>query len=99
MSIASKIEHLRTKPEHVRRRIAFWSSLGTSAIIFAFWLASFTSVSSNTQGAIAQAVNNVETPSQSLVASVGDFFDGIRDMIFTPKKIEYKSVEVRPGNK
>ena len=99
MSFVSRIEHLRGKPEHVRKRVAFWSSAGITAVIFMFWIASFTSVGSNTKGAMADAVSNVQTPAQNLVASVGDFFDGIRDMVFTPKKVEYKSVEVLPGKR
>ncbi len=98
MSASSYLEHLRNKPVHVRRHIALWSSLGTTAIIFAFWIASFTSVGSDATGALAKVVSNAQTPAQNLTAAVGDFFGGIRDMIFSPKKVEYKSVEVRAGN-
>jgi heme/copper-type cytochrome/quinol oxidase subunit 3 len=98
MSLISYIEHLKTKPEHVRRRFAFWSSLGTTGLIFVFWLATYNTIGSTSNAALAQQqVNRVETPNQTLTASVGHFFTDIRDMIFTPKKIEYKPIEVVPG--
>lgn len=89
---------MRAKPEHVRRRFAFWSSLGFSVIVFAFWLSSFTTMGSSAKTTVAQAVNKAGTPAQSLVASVGSFFYDIKDMIFGPKKINYATVEVSPGN-
>lgn len=98
MSLISYIEHLKTKPEHVRRRVAFWSSLGTTGLIFLFWLGTYTAVGTPKNAAIAQQqVDRAETPTQTLTASVGHFFTDIRDMIFTPKKIEYKPIEVVPG--
>jgi hypothetical protein len=96
MSVTSYIHHLRGKPEHVRRRIAFWSSLGTTGLIFMFWVASYTAIGSPTTAQLAQA-NRVETPTQTLTASVGAFFEDVRDMFFKPKKVEYKSIEVLPG--
>ena len=98
MSIETYIENLRAKPEHVRRRFALWSSFGFTAIIFLFWLASFTAIGSNAKATVAQAVEKAGTPAQSLIASVGSFFYDIKDMIFGPKKINYGTVEVSPGN-
>ncbi len=97
MSFTSHLERLREKPEHVRRRIAFWSSLGLTGLVFLFWFASITSIGSSAQGAIADAVDRAQTPAQSFVAGVGSIFGDIRN-IFTPsKKVEYKPVEVYPG--
>jgi hypothetical protein len=97
MSLVAYISHLRTKPEHVRRRIAFWSSLGTTALIFTFWLASYTTIGSSASAKLAAAQARVETPAQTLTASVGAIFGDIKEMFFSPKKVEYKSIEVLPG--
>ncbi len=99
MSLLSHIESLRAKPEHVRRSVAFWYSFGITAIIFSFWLASFSPIGYATKGVVAQAVSNAGTPAQSLIAGVGSFAGDIRDIIFGPKKITYSSVQVTPGNR
>ena len=94
MTLQAYLEHLRGKPHHVRKQIAFWSSLGITAIIFAFWLASFTG-SFNQPKSVASAVS-ASTPGQSLIAGIGSVFGDIKDFIFTPKKVVY-TVEVSPG--
>jgi hypothetical protein len=99
MSIQSYIESLRAKPEHIRKRFAFLSSLGITVIIAAFWLGSFSSFNIGSNSAVTAAIQNVKTPAQSLTASVGSFFGDIRDLIFGAKKVEYSSVEVSPGKK
>lgn len=96
MSLQTTLEKMRAKPDHVRTRIAFWSSFGITAVIFTFWLASF-SVAGTPNKAVASAVEKAGTPGQSLVASVGSFFVDIKDMIFGSKKIKYTEVEVSPG--
>ena len=96
MTIQAYIQQLRAKPEHVRRRIAFWSSFGVTAVIFAFWLASFTSTIASPQDGVSVA--NIRTPGQSLVAGVGNLFGDLKDMIFGAKKLTYSEVEVSPGN-
>ena len=40
-NIENYIADLRGKPEIVRKRIAFFSSLGFTALIFVFWMASY----------------------------------------------------------
>jgi hypothetical protein len=97
MSLASYIDHLRTKPEHVRRRIAFWTSAGTTALIFMFWIASYTALGTNARNSAAQVADRFDSPSETLTASVGAFFEDVRDMFWSPKKVEYKPVEVLPG--
>ncbi len=99
MSIQTRLEGLRAKPERVRTRIAFWSSFGITAVIFMFWLASFTSIGTPASGAIASAVDKAGAPAQSLLASVGDFFLDIKDLFLGPKKIEYAEVEVTAGER
>ncbi len=99
MNISSYIEHLKTKPEYIRRRIALWSSLGLTALVFMFWFASITTIGSSAQGAIADAVDRAESPAQSFVAGVGSIFDDIKDIFIKPKKVEYQPVQVLPGSK
>ena len=94
MTLNAYLEHLRGKPHHVRKQIAFWSSLGITAIILAFWLASF----SSSFGEPKPVASNISasTPGQSMMAAVGSVFTDIKDFIFTPKKVTY-TVEVSPG--
>ena len=99
MTLQTTLENLRAKPEHVRKRIAFWSSFGVTAVIFMFWLSAFSITSSATQGAVATAVAKTSSPGSSLIAGVGSFFTDVKDMIFGAKKITYKEVEVRAGSK
>lgn len=91
------LETLRSKPEHIRKSIAFWSAFGVTAVIFAFWIASFTAWGVSTQTSIASVVQKADTPAQSMVASVGSFFYDIKDLVFGSKKITYSTVEVSPG--
>lgn len=97
MNWNAHLENLRSKPDYVRRRIAFWSAFGITAVIFAFWSASFTVSGSDAKGAVAQAVNKVDSPATSLVASVGSFFVDIKDIMFGPRKVTYPQIEVSPG--
>ena len=99
MSFQSYLENLRAKPEHIRKRYAFSMSFGITAIIFMFWLSSFSTIRNSSTDVIASTMNKIETPSQSLVASVNSFLVDIRDIFFGPKKVEYKSVVVTPGRK
>ncbi|MFA6553936.1 MAG: hypothetical protein WCS89_00300 [Candidatus Paceibacterota bacterium] len=97
MSLQDHIENLRAKPEHIRKRYSFSISLGVTAIIFAFWISSF---GGHSNDVVATAVNKIETPGRSMIASVGSFFVDIRDIVFGPKKVNYTStVEVKPGRK
>lgn len=98
MSLQSYIENLKQRPEHVRRRYAFGVSLGVTAIIFAFWLASFSVIGNAAKGTVAQVMGRVETPTQSMVAAVGSFFTDLKDIVLGPKKIQYSEVEVLPGS-
>lgn len=97
MNLQSHLENLRAKPEHIRKRYAFWTSLGITVVIFAFWVASFSSWSATSTPAVAATVDKAGTPAQSMIAGVGSFFGDLKDMIFGAKKIKYTSVEVAPG--
>lgn len=99
MAIQAHLETLRAKPLHVRKRFAFWTSFGITAIIFVFWLASFTSASTPAAGAVAKAVEKAGSPGSSLIAGVGSFFVDIKEMIFGTKKITYKEAIIAPGDK
>jgi hypothetical protein len=96
-TIQKQIEILRAKPEQARKQIAFWSAFGITFVIFAFWISSFTSVGSNAQATVSHAVAQAGTPAQSLVASVGGFFDDIKDLVFKPRTVTYTDVIVAPG--
>lgn len=95
MTFDSYLQNLRAKPDHEKKRFAFWTSFGFTAIIFAFWIASFSTNLSTQNSVIAKA----DTPAQSLVASVSGFFGGIVDYFITPRTIEYSEVEVVAGDK
>jgi len=96
-TLQAHLETIRSKPEHIRRRIAFWSAFGVTAIIFVFWLGAMTSFGGS-QPVVAAAVDRAGTPSQSLVAGIGAFFGDIGDLIFGTKKVTYtNSVQVSPG--
>jgi hypothetical protein len=99
MKLHSHLKLLRSKPEHVRRRIAFWSSFGVTALIFVFWLASFSAVGPVTSGSVAKVLDEVNTPAQSMVAAVGSIVDTLRDRLFGPQKVEFSTVEVMPGER
>lgn len=97
MSLQDHLENLRAKPEHVRNRIAFWGSFGLTAVIFTFWLGSFSVSGTKAPAAVASAVDRAGAPADSLLAAAGDFFVDLKDTFFGPKKIEYAEVEARPG--
>ncbi len=97
MTLEAYLENLKAKPEHTRKKYAFWTSFGITAVIFAFWIASFTSWGSTSSQAVAQVVDRAGSPGSSMIAGVGSFFGDIKDMIFGPKKITYSAVEVKPG--
>jgi len=97
MTLSSYIEHLKTKPEHVKKQIAFGGAFGITVIIFAFWIMSFTSIGKDTKQSVAHVVSQAGTPAQSLTASVGGLFNDVKDLIVTPRKVTYADVIVTPG--
>jgi len=99
MNLSSHLENLRSKPEHVRKHYAFWSALGFTAIIFTFWISSFSPFASGNapQAAVVAAVDRTGTPAESLTASVGNFFGDLKDMVFGPKKVTFSTVVIKAG--
>jgi hypothetical protein len=97
MTFQSYLQTLRAKSDGSKKQIAFWSSFGITAIIFVFWLASFSAFGTGAKATVASAVNKAATPSQSLVASVGGFFGDIKDLFFAPRKVTYTDIQVSPG--
>ncbi|MEK7646603.1 MAG: hypothetical protein AAB381_02830 [Patescibacteria group bacterium] len=100
MSFQSYLEHLRTKPDHIKKRIAFWSSFTFTAIVFMFWIGSFSALGSSPAGQkVADVFDARYTPAQSLIAGVGSLFETLRDSIFGVKKVEFSTVEVIAGDR
>jgi len=99
MSFQSYLENLRSKPDHEKKKFAFWTSFSFTMLIFAFWLASFTSTVGLSNSAIAETIEKAGSPTESLIAGVGGFFGGIVDYFFSPKVIEYSELEVVAGDK
>jgi hypothetical protein len=99
MSLQSFIDNLSQKPEHIRKRYSFLFSFTITAIIFTFWISSLSLPNYNTDQNLADVINKVDTPGQSLVASVGSLFTDVKDIVFGPKKVTYSSLEVVPGRK
>lgn len=100
MTFQSYLENLRAKPDHIKRRIAFWTSFSFTAIVFMFWISSFSALGSSPAGQqVADVFDARYTPAQSLIAGVGSLFDTLRDSIFGAKKIEFSTVEVLAGDR
>ena len=100
--IESHIGKLREKPDHVKKRIAFLTSFSITAVIFVFWIASFNIQSSSAVEDTTETEGPISSISSSLSASVGGFFNYIKDMIFTSNEAEYSSddmIEVIPGKR
>lgn len=102
------IEMLRQKPEHVRKQIAFFTSLGVAVVMFTFWFASMGAGSgANAVGdgevKAVLGANEVLTPAANLKASVLDAFDSIKKSFTGFGESSYsagdpdESIEVVPG--
>ncbi|MDE2188221.1 MAG: hypothetical protein KGJ35_00625 [Patescibacteria group bacterium] len=65
-TIEQHLHHLRQKPEHIKKHVAFWTSFGITAIIFAFWLTSLSF------GRSAPSITSTESPWHAVTASVHD---------------------------
>ncbi len=92
--VENHIEKMRGKPHHVKKQYAFSVSLGVTAIIFVFWLASFG------VGASRDVVaKKVESPVSAMTASVSDAFKYAKELFFGANKTTYSSdnVEVVGG--
>lgn len=99
MPLSSFLSKVASKPEHIRKRYSFTFAFGITAIIFSFWISSFSYVSNEEDKVLADIVDKVDSPAKSLVASVGSFAVDIKETFFGPKKVNYSTVEVKPGRK
>jgi len=97
MAIEAYLDNLRTKPEHVRRRFAFWWALALTALIAIFWFGSITGFSLSKNAAVASATQKISSPGQALVAGIGSLGKDVWELVFGPKKVVYSEVEVLPG--
>lgn len=97
MSIQSYLENVRAKPETVRRRTAFWWSLGITALIAAFYVGSITGVNVKSGAAIASAAGRAGSPADSIVAGAGAMVNDIWNMLVEPRKVVYSQVRAVPG--
>ena len=82
------LEKLRSKPDHVKKNVAFFTSLGITIIIFVFWLASFNIISGVNKDNLAV---KSKSPLSSLTASMGDFFEYFKNIFTGGNKIYYSA--------
>lgn len=82
------IERIRQKPEHIRKRIALYSSVSVTAFIFVFWLAARLGPVTTSEQAVAaledpyaaQApASPIRTMQASLTEAVGQFWGAIEN--------------------
>ena len=99
MALIHHIEHLRKKPVHVKKQIAFFTSLGITVIIFSVWITSMGIQS--TVVAIAPTEAKIDTPASSLTASIGDAWDYVKGLFSGANKVQYQApvVEVSAGDR
>ncbi len=91
------IDRLRGKPEHIKRRIAFVTSLLFTVFIFAIWIGSFKIKSMPT--ALNKDIN-IKSPVSSITASIGDSLVYIKEMFIGSNKATYEAtVEAIPGKR
>ncbi len=91
------IERLKQKPEHVKRRIAFITSLCFTVFIFAVWIGSFKIKSMPT--ALNKDIN-IKSPVNSITASIGDSLVYIKEMFLGSNITTYQAtVEAIPGKR
>ncbi len=77
MHIRDHIEELRSKPEHIRRRIALGASLGITGLVFVGWLTALTSTAptvlsskSENDPALTDAVSQTSSSFSALLGAV-----------------------------
>lgn len=92
------INNLKSKPEHIRRRMAFMFSFMFTFIIFSGWVVSSSLI--NTPKQVAKKVN-VDAPVSTLTATAIGAWNDIRSIFLGSNKVEFTndSIEVLPGNR
>lgn len=99
MSLSSFIQKVGDKPLHIRKAYSLSISFFITALIFGFWISSFSFIRDPSDRVLASVMEQVDSPGKSLLASVGSFANDLKDLVFGPKKVEYSTIEVKPGRK
>lgn len=97
MAFEAYLDNLRTKPEHVRRRFAFWWAVVITVVIAIFWLGSRSGFGLNKDVATASVAEKISTPGTALVAGIGALGKDVWELIFGAKEVSYSAVEILPG--
>lgn len=85
-TLAHHLNKIRQKPDHIKRHIAFWTSLCLTLVIVLFWVASFSFGGSAT----VAAASSVESPLHAVTASAGDAWASFTS-IFGASTATYKA--------
>ena len=64
-TLAHHLHRIRQKPDHIKRHIAFWTSLGITLVIVLFWMAS---ISLTKNSSAVSTATNVESPWHAMAA-------------------------------
>lgn len=92
--LENHLEHMRQKPDHIKKQYALFLSGGITLVILGFWLAS-NNLSLNPEAA---AMAKKASPVSTLTASAADAFDYIKGYFVSGNKVKYEdTVEVVPG--
>lgn len=70
-TLSHHLHRIRQKPNHIKRHIAFWTSLGITLVIVVFWMAAV-SLSQNTTTSAAATAVGAESPWHAMAASMSD---------------------------
>lgn len=99
-TVVSYIEGLRERPEHIRRKAAFWWALGITAVVLVFWLATFSVTGDAVRSSAASVASRVSSPAASLVAGTGALANDVWRSLMGPKKVSFSAAEVQvvPSN-
>ena len=96
------IENMRSKPDHIKKRYAFFVSFSITSLIFVGWIASYgfhkTPVAIGEKDSTSKS--KVEPPVSALTASAVGLFDDLKTMFSGSNKVEYNaSLEVKAGKR
>ena len=106
MNLNKHIENLKTKPDHIKKRVAFLISFSFSFMVFTGWIVSSYGISSsptlanNTENSDANATL-VEAPVSSLTASAVNAWTDIKKIIFGSSNTNASSnnLEIKGGSR
>lgn len=94
-TLAHHLHRLRQKPDHIKKHIAFWTSLSITLVIVLFWMASISfSQRPSTVAAVAP-----ESPWHAMAASVSDAWTSLKTSVGA-STATYKAppLQVTPGS-